>query len=154
MTESVAFLMADAARLFRRSFDARARCIGLTGQQWRVLAVVARNEGMHQGAAADYLEVEPITLSRMVDRLEESGMIERRPDPADRRARRLFLTERARPLIDQMRLISDSILGDALDGLDAGQRAQLETLVTAVRQNLSRRTEQDDRQSRPAPTAD
>ena len=84
MSDNAAFLMADTARLFRRAFDARARALGVTGQQWRVLVVVSRNPGINQGSAADQLEVEPITLSRMVDRLQEAMVPQpiSRPGPA------------------------------------------------------------------------
>src|SRR3546814_5681847 len=78
----------------------RTRVIGITGAQWRLLFTVSRNEGQNQGATAELLEVEPITLCRMIDRMEDAGMVERRPDPNDRRAWRLYLTDKSRPLIE------------------------------------------------------
>ena len=96
MDENLAAMLADTARLMRRSFDARARQIGVTRPQWRVLSVLRRHEGINQGGLAELLEVEPITVCRMVDRLQEAGLVERRPDPADRRSWRLFLTAKAR----------------------------------------------------------
>ena len=141
MSESPAFLMADAARLFRRAFNARTRELGLTGQQWRVLVTLARNEGIRQSAAAELMEVEPITLSRMVDRLTDAGMIERRPDPDDRRAWRLHLTPAAHPLVDKMRGHADIILSDALDGFTADEIDTLTRLADRFRANLSRRTD-------------
>lgn len=141
MEENPAFLMADAARLFRKAFNARARELGLTGQQWRVLVVIRRNPGIRQSVAADMLEVEPITLSRMVDRLSDAGMVERRADPGDRRAWSLFLTAAAEPLMDRMRAMAEELTGNALDGFSAAERSQLTRLVERYRANLSRRTE-------------
>ena len=84
MKDSIGFLISDVSRLLRRRFDERARLIGVTRPQWRALTALSRQEGMQQGALAELLEVEPITLCRMVDRLEEAGLVERRRDPADR----------------------------------------------------------------------
>ena len=95
MSDSLGFLISDVSRLMRRRFDERARQLGATRAQWRTLTMLSRNEGLNQGALADLLEVEPITLCRMIDRLEESGLVERRRDPADRRAWQLFLTEKS-----------------------------------------------------------
>src|SRR5436190_20361761 len=97
------FLLHDVARLLRTRFDQRARALGLTRAQWSVLAHLSRQEGLNQSALADVLEVEPITLARLLDRLEAARLVERRPDPADRRARLLYLTAPARPLLDDMR---------------------------------------------------
>ncbi len=141
MEENPAFLMADAARLFRKAFNARARELGLTGQQWRVLVVIRRNPGIRQSVAADMLEVEPITLSRMVDRLSDAGMVERRADPGDRRAWSLFLTAAAEPLMDRMRAMAEELTGNALDGFSVAERSQLARLVERYRANLSHRTE-------------
>src|SRR3546814_5842575 len=85
MSDTLAFMIADTSRLLRRSFDERTRVIGITGAQWRLLFTVSRNEGQNQGATAELLEVEPITLCRMIDRMDDAGMVERRPDPNDRR---------------------------------------------------------------------
>ena len=141
MSESPAFLMADAARLFRRAFNARTRELGLTGQQWRVLVTLARNEGIRQSAAAELMEVEPITLSRMVDRLCDAGMIERRANPQDRRAWQLHLTPAAHPLVERMRSHANDILSDALDGFSPDEVDTLTRLADRFRANLSRRTE-------------
>lgn len=141
MEENAAFLMADAARLFRRAFNARARELGLTGQQWRVLVVIRRNPGLRQSVAAEMLEVEPITLSRMVDRLADAGMVERRADPTDRRAWSLFLSAAAEPLMDRMRAMAEALTDDALEGFTPQERRQLVQLAERYRANLSRRTE-------------
>ena len=133
----IAFLMADASRLFRRIFDEQARRLGVTGQQWRVLAALARHPGAKQNVVADFLEVEPITLSRMVDRLAKAGMVERRADPADRRAWCLHLTGAAIPLIEEMRLMSHDITARALDGFSPEEEQQLIHLVGRFRENLA-----------------
>jgi len=140
MSDSIGFLMADVTRLLRRAFDERARSIGVTRPQWRVLTILARNEGINQGALADRLEVEPITLSRMVDRMQDAGLVERRADPADRRAWRLYLTDNAAPLIADLRALGAVLSDDTLEGLSEAEREQLGDLLERIRQNLSRKT--------------
>src|SRR3546814_20038668 len=98
MSDTLAFMIADTSRLLRRSFDERTRVIGLTGAQWRLLFTVSRNEGQNQGATAELLQVAPITLCRIIARLEDAGMVERRPEPHARRACRRSLTENEHPL--------------------------------------------------------
>ena len=91
------FLLHDTARLLRRDFERRSKGTGLTRAQWAVLAYVARNEGSNQAALADMLDIEPITLVRLLDKLEAAGLVERRPDPADRRASPLDYSAAALP---------------------------------------------------------
>lgn len=137
MSEPLGLLIADVSRLMRRRFDERARVIGLTRAQWRTLVVLSRNEGSNQGKLADLLDVEPITLCRMVDRLEEAGHVERRRDPTDRRAWLIYLTEAARPLLDDIRVIADGLFEDALTGLDTAAREQLYGALSVIRTKLS-----------------
>ena len=137
--QSIGFLISDTARLMRRRFDQRARHLGLTRAQWQVLAHLQRNEGINQIGLADLLDIEAITLCRTIDRMEEGGWVERRADPNDRRARLLFLTERARPFIADMRAIAEEIYGEALAGLPADTRKTLTEILTAMRTNLSAR---------------
>lgn len=139
MQENVAAQLADAARLIRRSFDARARGIGVTRPQWQVLVVLRRNEGINQGGLADILEVEPITVCRMVDRLQESGLVERRPDPADRRSWRLHLTGKAHDLLETLRPLADETIEIALEGIDEADRRKLTELLERIRQNLAQK---------------
>ncbi len=136
MNEPLGFLVADLARLLRRDFDLRAREIGVTNAQWRTLKMLSRNEGSNQGALAELLEVEPITLARMLDRLEDAGLVERRRDPADRRAWRIHLTDAAQPLIGKLRHIGDELLEDALAGISEADRAQMRRTLDRVRANL------------------
>lgn len=142
MSDPLGFLVTDVARLMRRSFDEKARGIGVTRPQWRVLTLLSRREAMNQGMLAELLEVEPITLSRMIDRLQEAGLVERRPDPNDRRAWRLFLTPKAQPILAQLKSRAEELVHDALDGLAASEQAQLSELLTRVHQNLSRRSDE------------
>jgi DNA-binding MarR family transcriptional regulator len=137
--QSIGFLISDTARLMRRRFDQRARHLGLTRAQWQVLAHLQRNEGINQIGLADLLDIEAITLCRTIDRMEEGGWVERRPDPNDRRARLLFLTDRARPFIADMRAIAEEIYAEALAGLPADTRQNLTEILTAMRTNLSAR---------------
>ncbi|MDE2301867.1 MAG: MarR family transcriptional regulator [Sphingomonadales bacterium] len=139
MEENFGTLLAQVARLMRRSFDERARGIGVTRPQWQVLSLLTRHEGINQGGLADILEVEPITLGRMIDRLQEADLVERRPDPADRRAWRLFITDRGNALFDQLRPCAEETIEIAIDGLDAGQRAALTAMLMRIRANLTRR---------------
>jgi DNA-binding MarR family transcriptional regulator len=136
MEDNIGSMVADVARLMRRSFDARARDIGVTRPQWQVLTVLRRNEGVNQGKLADLLDVEPITVCRMVDRLQEADMVERRPDPADRRSWRLYLTEKGHMFADQLRPLADDIFEDALVGLKGDERKMLMTMLDRIRQNL------------------
>lgn len=137
MTDGIGFLISDVSRLMRRRFDERARAIGVTRPQWRALTALSRREGINQGTLADLLEVEPISLCRMVDRLEEAGHVERRRDPGDRRAWNIFLTDRSRPLLDQLRGIADDLFAVALDGLDARDQERLTAALARIRDNLS-----------------
>lgn len=136
MSESLGYLISDTGRLLRKAFDERAREIGITRPQWRVLAYLSRQPGISQSPLAELLEVEPISLSRMIDRLEDSGMVERRADPQDRRAWRLFLTAKAEPVIDNLRTLADQTNTDMMRGLDDETHDQLCNLLGQIRSNL------------------
>lgn len=138
MQETIGFLIYDSSRLFRRVLNERTRDKGVTGLQWRMLASLARNEGINQGGLAQLLEVEPITLSRMVDRLTEAGLIERRADPNDRRAWKLYLTAEAQPLVGTMRAQAMELNEHALEGFSADERESLRHLLERMRENLTR----------------
>lgn len=143
MKDGIGTLLADVPRLMRREFDARARQIGVTRVQWQVLSMLSQHEGIHQVGLAERLDVESITLCRMVDRLQEADLVERRANPADRRAWCLYLTERARQLLDELRPLALSLMDEALMGLSAPEKEQLHGLLERVRTNLSRRTAQE-----------
>ncbi|MGN6690271.1 MAG: MarR family winged helix-turn-helix transcriptional regulator [Sphingopyxis sp.] len=139
MNETIGFLLNDSARLFRRAFNARTKDSGVTALQWRMISYLQRHEGIRQGPLADLIEVEPITLSRMVDRLVEADLVERRADPTDRRAWRLYLTPKAGDLLRTMRRTAEALNDEAAEGLTPAERDQLAALVERVRANLSRR---------------
>jgi DNA-binding MarR family transcriptional regulator len=138
MDSNLAFEVSETARLLRRDFDRRAAEFGVTRAQWRVLAWLARRDGLRQVELADALDVEPITLCRMIDRLEEAGVVERRADEEDRRAWRIHLTPKAGPLIETLGAIAENFLADALAGVDAAEQARVRGVLAHVRANLTR----------------
>jgi DNA-binding MarR family transcriptional regulator len=140
--DNLAAMLADTARLMRRSFDARAKQIGVTRPQWRVLSVLRRFEGVNQGGLAELLEVEPITVCRMVDRLQDAQLVERRPDPADRRSWLLFLTPKAQELLGQLRPLAEEMLDEALEGIGDEDRIILTKSLDQMRRNLARKSVQ------------
>lgn len=141
--DNLGTMIADVSHLMRRAFDERARGIGLSRPQWRVLTMLRRHEGINQGGLAELVEVEPITLCRMVDRLQEANLVERRADPADRRAWRLHLTDKARAILEEMRPMAFGLFEDAMSGLESAERADLFRMLERIRNNLSRRTPQE-----------
>lgn len=139
MEDNIGTMVSQVARLMRRSFDERVRAIGVTRPQWQVLSLLIRHPGINQGGLADILEVEPITLGRMIDRLQEAELVERRPDPADRRAWRLFLTPKADDLYLRLRPYAEETFAIALDGLDDHEQADLMVMLERIRANLTRK---------------
>jgi MarR family transcriptional regulator, transcriptional regulator for hemolysin len=139
LDSSFGFLLHDIARLMRKRFDQRARNLGLTRAQWQVLAHLARHEGINQTGLAEILEIEPITLGRLIDRMAESGWVERRPHPSDRRARQLYLTAQAEPVFERMRALGDETREEALAGLSQDDRERLTATLVEIRNNLSDR---------------
>lgn len=137
MIENLGFLISDVSRQMRRRFDERARITGATGAQWRTLKILERHEGLNQGQLAELLEVEPITACRMIDRLEEGGLVERRRDPADRRAWRIFLTDKARPMLADLHDVAGEMIEEALQGLSARQRDELIGSLNVIRVNIN-----------------
>jgi DNA-binding MarR family transcriptional regulator len=135
----IGYLLADNSRLARWSFDQQVREIGVTGPQARLLLTLNRQPGENQGFYAERLEVEPITLCRMVDRLEEASMVERRPDPADRRAWQLHLTDKSRKVVEKLQQRVDSLVEDMLAGLTSAERSEFARLLKVVGSNLSER---------------
>lgn len=137
---TLGFLIHDVARLLRKRLEQRARAagIGLTRAQWQVLAYLARSEGLNQAALAQLLEIEPITLVRLIDRLEAMGFVERRSDPRDRRQRNLFLTEKARPELARIRALGAEVREEALTGIDRAERERLMATLSVIKTNLQR----------------
>lgn len=135
--------MADNSRMLRRLFDERVRDLGLTAAQARLLLSLDRYPSENQVFHADRLEVEPITLTRIVDRMEEAGWLERRPDPADRRARILHLSAKAKQVGAQLQGIVEVMFEEVLDGLAKHERENLANLLERIGDNLLRAREKE-----------
>ncbi len=147
LDHSFGYLVHDVARLFARRFNTRALLfLGLTRSQCRILGYLARHEGINQAGLADLLEIKPMTLVRQLDRMEVDGWIERRPDPADRRARRLVLTDKARPILARILDLSSDVRREAFADLSEEEGRHLVDLLRRVHGNLAERA--------PSPTLD
>lgn len=134
---SLGYLLADASRLLRRRFEQESRDLPMTSAQLQIVARLARNEGISQAALAGLLDIEPMTLSRHVDRMEVAGLVVRQPDPSDRRARRLYTTELGRELLEPMRARAAVVYEEALAGLDGSEREALLVALQGIIDNLS-----------------
>ncbi len=132
----IAFSIIDVARLLKTYADQRARQYGMTRAQWAVLFRLDRSEGLKQSELAEILDLQPITLTRLLDRLAANGLIERRADPNDRRANRLFLTPAARPLLEQLSTLGEDMMATVLAGLDAKANERLLADLGTLRENL------------------
>lgn len=131
------FLIHDVARLMRKRFEQHARDLGLTRSQWQVLAYLDKNEGIRQAGLADLLDIEPITLGRILDKLESCGMVERRPHPTDRRVWQLYLTAKAGPKLATMRELGDRTRREAFAGVPAAEQEQFVRLLGTLKANLT-----------------
>lgn len=131
-----AFTLIDAARLLKTLADQEVRQLGMTRAQWAVLSRIERNEGLKQSEIADILEIQPITLTRLLDRLAENGLIERRPDEHDRRAWRLYLTPAAKPVVERLETLGREMLRSALKGISLDTVTRLTEEIGAVRDNI------------------
>ncbi len=140
LERSLGFLLNDVSRLMRQRFDERARTLGLTRAQWRVLRHLRQYEGIKQRSLAEILEVETVTLGRHIDRLEDAGWVERRRDPADRRVWRLHLAEKSRPMIDTLTELSGEVREFALNGLSKVDRDRLIDSLLQMKDNLATMT--------------
>lgn len=127
----------ETAHALRRAFDRRATTLGVTRAQWRVLTKVYTHPDLRQVELADMLDVEPITLCRIVDRLEEAGLVERRRDPADRRAWQLRLTSKAKPLIMNLTQLAAELSAEAFAGLDEDEVRTMRRALAQVRANVA-----------------
>jgi DNA-binding MarR family transcriptional regulator len=134
--QTLGFLMNDTSRLLRKRFEQRARGFGLTRAQWQALAYLARNEGIQQSALADILELEPITLGRIIDRLEAAELIQRRRHKTDRRVWQLYLEPKAHDLLTHMFVVGDATRAEALAGVSEEDRAALTRILTTMKTNL------------------
>jgi MarR family transcriptional regulator, transcriptional regulator for hemolysin len=150
------FLVHDVSRLIKRRFDRRARQTGLpiTRRQAAVVLYVARNEGVSQTEVASWLDMEPIALVRMLDKLNEEGLVERRPHPTDRRVRTLWLTAAAHPVVTQILAINKAIREEAFVGMPAHARETVIDILDGIKGNLALREETDDSPAVPAADPD
>ena len=133
---TLGFLLHDVARLLRKRFEQRAKDLGLTRSQWQTLAYLSNNEGIHQAGLAEMLEIEPITLVRILDKLADRGLVERRQHPSDRRSWMLYMRDEARPLLDTMRSLGDQTRREALRGVPIEEHERLYQLLTLMKSNL------------------
>lgn len=130
------FLISDAARLQRTVYDRRMRRLGLTRSQWLVLSRLHRKPGASQSELAEMLEVEKATAGRLIDRLEENGWVERRPDASDRRINRIYMTPEAEKINVKMRPVAKAMVEESLHGLSAEDRERLTDLMIHVKRRL------------------
>jgi DNA-binding MarR family transcriptional regulator len=136
--ENYAFEIVETARLIRREANKRAAVLGATKAQWRVLAWLKRmGDGARQIDLADGLDVEPITLCRMIDRLEEAGLVERRRDESDRRAWRIHLTGTAAPMLAKLEAMGIAFNADMLAGISKADRETVLRVLGQMRDNLN-----------------
>jgi DNA-binding MarR family transcriptional regulator len=135
--DSLGALLVDITRMMRRVFQQRMEGSGITLAQARVLVYVARHEGLRQIELADMLEVQPITLARLVDQLVEAGLVERRMDPDDRRAYRIHVTAAAGPPLAAIEQVMATIRAQAMHGLDRKQAQALLDGLRLMRNNLT-----------------
>lgn len=133
-----AALVHDVARLIARRFAERARSLGLTRAHYAVIAALKRHEGINQAGLADLLDIRPISLGRLLARMEKADWIARRAAPDDRRAWQVYLGPKARPLFEEMELCAEATRADALAGLGAEERRLLMIALKRVHANLNR----------------
>ena len=129
--------IAETATALRRAFDRRAVTLGVTRAQWRVLAKLSRTPGLRQVDLAEQLDMEAITLCRIVDRLAEAGLVERQPDPLDRRAWKLMLTAKSKPLVRKLGVLADDLAAEAFNTMSVEQRDAVRTMLATIRDNVA-----------------
>jgi DNA-binding MarR family transcriptional regulator len=135
--QSFGFLIQDVARLLRRNFNRRVQELGLTQAQWQVLSCLSRNEGIRQSQLAELLELQPISVARLIDRMEAGGLLKRYPDPSDRRAFNLRLTGKAAPVLKKMQEYGLQVREQALEGLPETERQKMLQNLLIMRRNLA-----------------
>ena len=136
--ETLPFEIGETAHALRKAFDRRAFGLGVTRAQWKVLFRLERQPGLRQIELADLLDIEPITLSRIIDRLEEARLVERVADPADRRAWRLHVAKTAQPLIEKLRAVANEMTAQAFEGIPSEDIEIARQVLGRVRENASR----------------
>jgi MarR family transcriptional regulator for hemolysin len=142
LNREFAFTINDVARMLRTYADHKAAQFGITRAQWVVLVRLDRSEGLKQSELAEILDLQPISLTRLLDKLCESGLIERRPDPIDRRAKRLFLTPAARPLLEKLGDLGEELMATALAGIERESIERIVAQLDIVKENLRQAIQQ------------
>lgn len=142
-SREILFTISDVGRLLRTYADQKARRFGMTRAQWAVLLRLERREGLKQSDLAEELDIQPITLTRLVDRLCDNDLIERRADPNDRRAKRLYLTPAARPLLDRISAEIEELSETVLAGIKPGEIDLVLAKLGQARDNLKQAIEQN-----------
>jgi MarR family transcriptional regulator, transcriptional regulator for hemolysin len=130
------FLLKDLSRRYVLRFEQRARAISLTLPQCKVLVRLENNEGISQAALAGLADVEPMMMVRILDRMETDGLLERRPDPADRRARRLYLTKKAKPLLEKIWRLAELTRAETFSGISREDRDAFMDVLERVYHNI------------------
>jgi DNA-binding MarR family transcriptional regulator len=136
--ETLPFEIGETAHALRKAFDRLAVGLGVTRAQWKVLFKLTRTPGLRQVELADMLDLEPITLCRIVDRLEEAALVERVRDPSDRRAWRLQVTGKAQPLMEKLTAVGAELVGEAFAGIDPQEIEIARNVLARVRENAGR----------------
>jgi len=136
--KELAWEIAETSRMMRRHFNRRAAGLGVTSAQWRALAWLSHEPRLKQVELAERLDVEPITAGRIVDRLEEAGLVERKADPVDRRAWRLVVTDKAQPIIERLTDLAEDMAGDIFVGLETEELEAVRAMLSRVRENIGR----------------
>jgi MarR family transcriptional regulator for hemolysin len=134
----IAFTIMDVARMLKTYADQRARQFGISRAQWAVLIRIERSEGLKQSELAELLDLQPISLTRLLDRLADNGLIERRADPNDRRANRLYLKPAAKPLLGRLSELGADMMETVLEGLDAKSIDRMLKELATLKDNLRR----------------
>ena len=134
--DNESLLIHDIARMFKRNFDRRVKYLGLTRAQWLTVGTLRRHPGISQAELAEKLDVEPISVARTVDRLEKSNWIERKPDAKDRRVNRLYLTDRVKEVVTNIRGLAVECRAEASLGITEQEHEQLLYLLKKMKSNL------------------
>ena len=136
--ETFPFEIGETAHALRKAFDRRAVGLGVTRAQWKVLFKLTRTPGLKQVELADMLDIEPITLCRIIDRLEEGGLVARTRDPDDRRAWRLEVTQKAQPLVEKLKGVGAGLVDQAFAGITPEELEEARQVLARVRENVGR----------------
>lgn len=136
--KELAWEIGETSRMMRRYYDRRAAALGVTTAQWRVIAHLGHSPGLKQVELAERLDVEPITACRIVDRLEEAGLVERQRDPEDRRAWRLVLTNKAQPIYRKLGALAEEMAAEAFEGFSIEELEAARAKLARVRDNVGR----------------